>query len=194
MGRCGSWTGGKDRRLLTSAGLLLQWIGSSALIKDGRPLLRQQLLIALPGGGSGRGQSGPGGFESSPPHRSRSRPAASRRRLPGAGVGAGGWGRLRANRPGRGAGALPQQRFPPPKGWSEEGIPLKSPVLHIWPIYVGFYFYVRILPSLPSFYFSEHPARGLGVLICLFSPSSLPSPTSEQPNTRKSMVKDMCCN
>lgn len=55
----GRWVGAAAGRqgqlLLTSPGLLLQWTGSRALIKDGRPLLRQQLLIALPGGGGGGG-------------------------------------------------------------------------------------------------------------------------------------------
>lgn len=87
------------------------------------------------GGRAGRA----GGLESSPPPppaplsspcRQGASPALRR-----------GWG-PGAEPPGEGGKGASCGSMPPPKGWSEEGIPLKSPVLHIWPIYVGFYFYV----------------------------------------------------
>lgn len=166
MGRCRSWTGGKDRRLLTSAGLLLQWIGSRALIKDGRPLLRQQLLIALPGGGSGRGQSGPGGFESSPPHRSlrrpRRRPRPPRRRLPGAGVGAGGLGAAAGEPPGQGGRGPPATAISSAKGVVRRGYPSEVPGTPYMANLRGLLFLCVISSFSPLFLFLRISCQGSG--------------------------------
>lgn len=112
--RRGRWLGAAAGRqgqpLLTSSGLLLQWTESRALIKDGRPLLRQQLLIALPGGGVGGGTGGGGSGRGAEragraglSHRRRRRPLRSPRpadkgpRRPSAEAGGRG-----LSRPGRG--------------------------------------------------------------------------------------------
>lgn len=170
--------GGKDRRLLTSSGLLLQWIGSRALIKDGRPLLRQQLLIALPGGGSGRGQSGPGGFESSPPHRSLRRlrrlPLPPRRRLPGAGVGAGVSGRLRANRPDRGGRGPPAAAISSAKGVVRRGYPSEVPGTPYMANLRGLLFLCVNSSFSPLFLFLRTSCQGSGCVNLFILPLFLP--------------------